>query len=246
MDFDIQYFDILDSTNSYLYELGKIGEKEGTVVIAKQQTAGKGRSGRTFISPEGNLYMSLLLRPNLAVDMLKLLTPMCAVCVVNAIYDVFKIRCYIKWVNDIYYNKKKICGILTELNLKSNLADFAVIGIGVNVFNNDFGEELSKTAGSLLDCNESKLYSDKDLIIKKLSEAILFHFNNMYNTFNIGDFMDEYRKYSLIIGKEVTYYTEAEENTVTVLNIEDDGSLKVIDSDGDIRYYSDGEIRIKI
>lgn len=246
MDFKINHFDTIDSTNTYLYELGRNGAEEGTVVISDYQSAGRGRSGRCFESPNGNLYMSLLIRPEIKADMLHLLTPMCAVCVVNAIYDVLKIKCYIKWVNDIYYNNKKVCGILTELGMKSDIVDFAVIGIGINVFYREFEGELIKTAGSLLNMSESANYLNKDELTDSLSKAILINFDRLYKAYNIHDFMNDYRCYSFVIGRKVTYYTESESKEVTVIDISDDGSLVVKDIEGNIKSYSDGEIRIKI
>lgn len=246
MNFDIKHFDSIVSTNSYLFELGKSGACEGTVIIADEQTGGRGRSGRTFESPKGNIYMSILLRPEKSVDKLHLLTPMCAVCLVNAINDVLKKKCSIKWVNDLYYNDRKVCGILTELSMRDNIAQYAVIGIGLNVYYHDFDKELFNVAGSLLNEAESSACSDKSVLINELINSILIGFNRYYENYDVNDFMNEYRKYSLVIGKKVTYFTETSMDEVDVIDIDDNGCLVVKNTNGEVKAFYDGEIRIKI
>ena len=244
MNYNIQYFDSIDSTNTYLYNEAKCGAKEGTVICANTQLKGKGRSGRTFYSPEGNLYMSILLRPNQSVSKLHLLTPMCAVCVVNAINEILKIDCSIKWVNDIFYNDRKVCGILTEISMKEDKAEFAVIGIGINVFECQFDDELSKTAGCLIDKKSLSQYFDKKALINNLVSEILIQFDKLYSNFNPSFFMDEYRRHSIVIGKEVSYFSAKDKYTVKVIDISDNGELVVLDSNGEAKSYYDGEIRI--
>lgn len=245
MRFDVIHFDTIDSTNTYLYKEAKNGLKEGTVVVANRQLSGKGRSGRTFESPDGNLYMSILIRPQINAEKLHLLTPMCAVCVRESIYEILNKHCSIKWVNDLYLDSKKVCGILTELCMNGNVVDFAVIGIGINVFPCDFDEELSKYAGSIFGENEYKS-TDREQLLSELTNSILTKFDYYYSDFASASFMNGYRKYSMVIGREVSYETASADETVKVIDINDNGELVVLDSKGEVKNYYDGEIRIKL
>ena len=130
------YFEELDSTNSYLKEMAAKGAQEGTIIIANRQSAGRGRLGRSFFSPEEKgIYMSILLRPDISLERAVLITSMAAVAVAEAIEQVSGIQTKIKWVNDIFLNKKKVCGILTEagIDAETGTLEYAVLGIGVNV-----------------------------------------------------------------------------------------------------------------
>ena len=118
MNWKKQYLDEIDSTNSYLKVLAASGAPEGTVIIANRQSAGRGRLGRSFFSPEEKgIYMSILLRPSIELDRAVLITSMAAVAVARAMETVKGITAQIKWVNDVFINKKKVCGILTEAGL---------------------------------------------------------------------------------------------------------------------------------
>lgn len=245
MNFEIEYFDTIDSTNTYLFGLGKKGAPEGHVVFADHQSAGRGRCGRTFESPVGNFYMSILIRPNIPVNELHLLTPMCAVCVQRAIFEVFNISCDIKWVNDLYYNNKKVCGILTEIGLENVKADFAVIGIGINVFPCSFDGELALKAGSLLDETYSYDEKNKRELIGRLRNAVLRYFNEFYTEYDIDKFMSYYRNYSMVIGRNVTYMTSGDSFLVKVIDIDDNAQLIAQDKNGELHAFYDGEIRIK-
>ena len=120
---NILQFDTLPSTNDTAKELGLRGEKENTAVIARAQTAGRGRMGRQFFSPDqSGIYMSILLRPTFSPDKSHLLTPAAAVAVADAIDSVCGTDCKIKWVNDIYLGNKKVCGILTETSPVNNVS----------------------------------------------------------------------------------------------------------------------------
>ena len=153
MEIKIQAFESLDSTNNYLKKLASGGAAEGTVVIADEQTAGRGRMGRSFASAPGcGIYMSMLLRPEgCTADCAPGLTAVAAVAVCRAIEKVCGRAPGIKWINDLYLRGKKICGILCESSVKDGRVNYAVLGIGLNVTTRaeEFPEELRETAGSL-------------------------------------------------------------------------------------------------
>lgn len=194
------YFQEMESTNSYLKELVAAGAPEGTVVIAEKQTAGRGRLGRSFFSPEEKgIYMSVLLRPELELKRSVLITSMAAVAVANAVERVSGLHAQIKWVNDVFLNQRKVCGILTEAGFdteKQSLA-YAIVGIGVNVGAMEFPEELKNIATSV--SNECGFAVKKE----KLEEEILNELNRWYPTLWNGEFLSESRERSILLGKEI-------------------------------------------
>ena len=132
---DISVFSSVTSTNTILKEMAEQGAKEGTVIIAEEQTAGRGRTGKQFYSPKGTgIYISILLRPDIPAEESLFLTTSAAVATARAIEDVSDKRALIKWVNDIYLEDKKTCGILTEgaFNVETGKLDYAIVGIGIN------------------------------------------------------------------------------------------------------------------
>ena len=155
-DRKILLFDIIDSTNNMAKQLAQNGEGEGTVVIAKSQTNGKGRMGRSFISSsENGLYLTIILRPRVSVDKCVNITVLGAVSLCEAIEELCGVECQIKWVNDIYINEKKVSGILTEasINFEGGTMQYAVIGMGINVYEpvGGFDPEIKD-----IDCNLRK------------------------------------------------------------------------------------------
>ncbi|HAD81140.1 MAG: biotin--[acetyl-CoA-carboxylase] ligase [Candidatus Edwardsbacteria bacterium RifOxyA12_full_54_48] len=163
------YFDRLDSTSSHLAELSKGLAGQGTVVIAEQQTAGRGRQGNSWYSPPGpGLYFSLLLKPKLPSIKLSGLTLALGCSAAEAIEKVVKNPIAVKWPNDLYCNSRKVGGILTEMQSHGGLIDNAVVGIGLNVNNQSVPPELSDIASSLL-LETGKTCSREDLLIGLLT-----------------------------------------------------------------------------
>ena len=168
----ILVYDHLPSTNQTAREMAADGALDGTVVLAHKQSAGRGRLGRSFFSPDGTgLYMSLILRRDLtAADALRL-TPMAAVATAEAIEDMVGHKVDIKWVNDIYLDQKKVCGILTEgsVDPTSGRLAYAVIGIGVNITPPDggFPEEIRQVAGAILPASDDA-EGVRDALVEKI------------------------------------------------------------------------------
>lgn len=237
---DIQIFSELDSTNRYLKDLAKEGAEEGTVIIANKQSSGRGRLGRSFFSPEGTgIYMSILLRPNIELQKSVRITSMAAVAVARAIEKVSGIETKIKWVNDIFLNDKKVCGILTEsgINTITGALDYAVLGIGINVGKIQFPEELKEIATSV--CNEcNHIVTRNDLVVEILKE-LQYWYPSLWN----GRFLQESKQRSILLGKEIlvigekNYYAKA-------VDLDDMGHLW-IEKEGKKELLHSGEVSIK-
>ena len=233
-------FKKIDSTNIYAKNLAKNGADEGTVVIAREQTDGKGRLGRTFSSKRGGLYFSVILRPENTLNDTVFITTAAAVAAARAIEGVADKKCEIKWVNDIYITGKKVCGILTEgsVNPDGSL-DFAILGVGINLFapKGGFAANLP-LAGSVFG---KKILKNK--IKNKVLSTFLDEFFKFYENIDKKEFIKEYQSRSLLTGKEITYQKEGSEYKAKVIGIDDDAKLLVENNNG-IEEISHGEIQI--
>ena len=240
---EVQIFSKLDSTNQYLKERAKAGAKEGTVIIANQQSAGRGRLGRNFFSPEGTgIYMSILLRPEVELQKSVRITSMAAVAVARAIETVSGIETKIKWVNDIFLNGKKVCGILTEsgIDTTTGTLEYAVLGIGVNVGKITFPEELKEIATSV--CNECKVAVTRNELIAE----ILKELEAWYPSLQDGSFLKESRERSLLLGKDILVVGSEEKNyQAKAVELDDMGHLW-IDRAGKKEVLHSGEVTVRL
>ena len=231
-------FDEIDSTNNYLKNLAKDKSQNNILVVANYQTNGRGRLGRTFISDKSNgIYMSLLVRPNISINDAKKITCLTAVSINNAINELTGLNSKIKWVNDIYINNKKVCGILTEAqtSIEEGIIDYVVIGIGINVYKREFDESIKNIATSLED--EGAIISRNELIIQ-----IIKYIDKYLNDFTNDIYMKEYQNSSYIVGKEVELNIRGNTFTATVLKINDEGELVVRTLDNEELTVYSGEI----
>lgn len=213
----------------------------GTVIIADHQSAGRGRRGRSFFSPRGcGVYMSVILKENLSADKVGLLTTAAAVAVARAIENLVPAQVYIKWVNDLLINGKKVCGILTEGTPNGNGGyDFAVIGIGVNVCTADFPPEIDAIATSLLrECGEAP---ERAVLIA----AILRELETVLSEMDTGAFLEESRRRSAVLGKAVTVIRGNETFAATAVAIDHAGAL-VVETDTGIKTLSSGEVSLRL
>ncbi len=246
MEADLKIFDTVESTNITLSKLADEGAPEGTCVVALAQTKGQGRSGRTFYSPEGgNLYMSLLLRPS-DEDRIKMITTMAAVAVVRALKEHFGVDAGIKWVNDIIYRDRKVCGIVAQAHNFSSDDMYIILGIGINIYaSGEIPEEIAGIYGSVIE-TECDLKHDEQLILARdLAEKIVFSFAKIYESGDVHSHIGEYRKYSVLEGKQVEYLSGDKAVRATVCGIDDGGAI-ILERDGIRKAYSDGEIRIRV
>lgn len=235
---NIYILDKVDSTNKYLKELANNGENEITVVIAKEQTAGRGRLGRSFVSNSGKgIYMSILLRPTFGIEPSKRITSLTATAVSEAIDEVTELNTKIKWVNDIYVNDKKLAGILTEghTNFESGKVEYIVVGIGINLYKQEFPDNLDNIITTVED-ETNKVFSINKIIASILNKLI-YYYENIKDNIHIN----EYRKRSYVINKNVELNIHGNIKYGKVLDIDDEGELIVLINDKKETIYS-GEI----
>ena len=236
---------VVTSTNTLLYQEALAGKKEGSVLLANAQTAGRGRQGHTFYSPrDTGIYMSILLRPRkVAVQEAARITSMAAVAVCEAIQEVTQKKAGIKWVNDVYMEGRKVCGILTEASqsAQTGYVDFVILGIGVNVHRpkEGFPKDIEEIAGTVLEENTEADNS-------QLAAAILNHFMAYYNNWDDRGYVDSYRKNSLVLGKEVTVLFPEGEKQARAIAMDEECHLLVQYPDGKEEWLRSGEISIRL
>ena len=238
-------YNTLTSTNSYLKEDAKKGAPEGHSIIAASQSGGKGRMGRSFFSPDGTgLYLSTLLRPSLPPKDAVLITIAAAVATAKVIEEISGKHARIKWVNDIFIEGKKVCGILTEsaLSTDGNSLEYAILGIGINLTapKGGFPDSIKDTAGTIFD---DRHISDADRI--SIAEKVLDEIYSVYKSLQERKFMPEYRSRSILIGRPITVTAGEISSEGTAVDIDESGNLILLTSDGKRLTFSSGEARVK-
>ena len=235
----------VESTNSTCLEKAASGEAEGYVAIAGSQSAGRGRRGKAFFSPaKSGIYMSLLLRPvGLTEDQVLHFTTMAAAAVSEAIEAVSDKTAEIKWVNDVFVNGKKVCGILSEASygIQDRNLECVVIGIGINAYepSDGFPAAIADVAGCVFDEPKSGLKN-------RLAAEILNRFMAYYKKLPDTPYSAEYIKRSMVTGKDVTVHKGKEQVPAHVLGIDEEFGLKVAYEDGTVEVLRSGEISIRI
>lgn len=241
---EIQVLDTVTSTNDYAKELAAKGAKEGTVIIAQSQTGGKGRLSRSFYSPDKTgVYLSILLRPNIPLSECLMITSSAAVAVAQAIEAVSDKKALIKWVNDIFVDGKKVCGILTEASTDIEVGglSYAVVGIGVNITEPDggFPDDLKDIIGALFKSGEKASRA-------QLVSEIIKRFFPLYRNLSARAFLKEYTDRSMLLGKSVRVINGDISARATALEIDRDCRLKVRFESGEEKWLSSGEISVKL
>lgn len=237
MKFDVIKKDVVNSTNTLLKEMAHAGAKDGTVVIANRQTAGKGRMGRSFYSPENTgVYMSVLVKRESLFDP-TLMTTAAAVAVMKAIEDTFGKKTQVKWVNDILLDGKKVCGILTEGEFRGSKLVYAVIGIGINVATKDFPDEIKERAGSIA----------ADVSLKeKFIQNLLLHLSRELENAESKDYLDFYRERCITVGKKVKIISPGKEPIQAFAEGVDDNAALIVRLDnGTVRHILSGEVSVR-
>lgn len=241
----IVYFNSIDSTNNEAKKLASSGCSEGIVIISEEQTMGRGRLGRNWVSPKfKGIWMSIVLRPDIDPMNVAKITQVGAAAVLKAIKEQ-GINAYIKWPNDIVLNNKKVCGILTEMSGEINNVNYVVMGIGINVNidKEDFPEEIEEIATSL------KIEEGKSIERKALVASILNNLEELYKEFikneDIKTSIDICRENSILIGKSVRIINRNDEIQAQALDLSDDGKLIVKYQDGSIHEVISGEVSVR-
>lgn len=234
----------VNSTNQWAKELAMHGAYEGTIVTAETQTEGRGRLGREWISPTGGLWFSVILRPNLRPAETVKLTFVAGLAVTKALSRMFNLKVETKWPNDVLVNKRKICGILTEMNTTGEAVNYVVVGIGVNV--NFDGQEifplqLREVATSL----ENEL--GRKVKLEELFRTLLEQMDNLYELFTKREYariLDEWKKYAGFLGCQVQVTSPTEKINGLASDIDDDGSLVLKLEDGTIKHIFVGDVSL--
>lgn len=231
------------STSTLLREAAEHGAPEGTVILADGQTAGRGRQGHTFWSPEGSgLYFSVLLRPTEQATAVLPLTAAAAVAAARAIEAVSGRQTDVQWVNDIYCGGKKVCGILTEgrLSPHTGAPEYAIIGVGINVAApvSGFPAELGNRAGAVFD-------RAQDGVREQIAAGFLEALWESYAHLSEAWFVEEYRRRCLRLGREVDVLCGDRRIPALVLDVTDTLALRVQFEDGTVKELTSGEVSIR-
>lgn len=249
---EVQFFDTIDSTNSHAKKLAAEGCTNGMVVIAGQQTAGRGRLGRSWASlPDKGIYITVVLRPEMAPAQTQIFTLAAAVATAKAISKAAGIRLGIKWPNDLVTDGKKVCGILLEMSSEADRVNYIVIGIGINYSQSaeDFPEELRNKAISLKMAVKAQKTGELEAKSRlSVIRSVLRELDEAYHIVLDGrqeEILDLLREHSVTIGREVRFMLKDIEYTGTAVDITPDGRLTVDCNDGVRRELYSGEVSVR-
>lgn len=241
--FQFCYVPKLDSSNTALKSMA-MEKAEGFVLLAGEQTAGRGRLGRSFFSPgDTGIYLSLLLKPDFSAELSSQLTALAALSVCKAIEQVSGLAPQIKWVNDVYLMGKKVCGILTEasFNVENAELDYVIVGIGINVYAPQaaFPTELENIAGYLC---ESPVYNLRNRLII----GLLQHFWAGYKAMPKSRFLEDYKARSTVLGKSIWVHKGEEKRQALALDIDAQCRLLVEYENKEKELLHSGEVSIRL
>lgn len=241
---EVLYFDTIDSTNTKAQELAEKGYPSGTLVVADKQESGKGRRGRSWVSPSGTgIFMTLMIKPDINPNNASMLTLVAALAVAKAITSVTGEEAMIKWPNDIVINGKKVCGILTEMNAQFDYINHIVVGIGINVHNESFPEEISQMASSLMIEAGGKRFHRAQIIAETMS-----YFEQYYDTFletqDLSALVREYDELLVNRNKSVRVLDPKEPFDGKAMGITPKGEL-IVDTWESRKLVSSGEVSVR-
>ncbi|MDF2567786.1 MAG: biotin--[acetyl-CoA-carboxylase] ligase [Oscillospiraceae bacterium] len=241
----IMTYKTLESTNKTAKELAAQGAQSGTVILSEHQSSGRGRMGRGFFSPANSgIYMSVILRLGVKASDAVLITTAASVAVAKAIEEVTGIYAEIKWVNDLYVEGKKICGILTEAvtDFESGNIEFIVLGIGIN-----FATKSAEFPTEILDKAGSLYYEDppNGVSRNRLAAHVINHVLRLEDDITSKSFLEEYKKRSFVLGKPIKVIKPNETRLAKAVDVDSNGGLVVEYENGEIDTLSSGEISIR-
>lgn len=241
---NLLYQDEVDSTNTWAKRAGEDGAPSGTVTVADVQTKGKGRRGKSWVTPRGTtIAMSLLLRPEFGPEQASMLTIVAGLSVAQAIAGETGLEAQIKWPNDVVVAGKKVCGILTEMSAQMGYIEYVVTGIGINVNTKEFAEEIKDVATSLF-LESGRMYSRAALIA-----GVLKRFEQNYGRFlESGDLkllLEDYHKHLINCGKEIKVLDPKGHYSGISHGINEKGELLVERTDGTVTRVFAGEVSVR-
>lgn len=235
-DADVLYYPVIDSTNNEAKRLVNDGSGKPMLLVAEEQTNGRGRQGKSFYSPPlTGIYMTLVTHPMSRLANAVAATTAASVAVCRAVEELTQLKPKIKWVNDVYLDGKKICGILTEAitDFETQTVSSVIIGIGMNIKTIDFPSEVENAAS--LNVNISRV---------KLIACIANHLNRILCC-DYSEFITYYRSHSMIIGEQIHFIKNTKVTPATAMDIDDTGGLVVRLENGEITTLRSGEISIR-
>ncbi len=240
----VQYYPVVDSTNTRAKALAEEGASHGTLVVADCQESGKGRRGRSWTSPSGvNLYMSLILRPDILPSLASMVTLVAALAVRKGILETAGCETQIKWPNDLVSGGKKVCGILTEMSAELEGIHYIVVGIGINANIDAFPPEVAETATSIF------LETGERISRSRLAAAVMKAFEEYYDQFieagSLKNLVDEYNEKMANKDRTVKVLDPAGEYQGVALGINEKGELLVKTDSGHIRRIVSGEVSVR-
>lgn len=242
----IEYIPNVTSTNDIIMEYGRQGREEFIAVVADSQSSGRGRKGRIFYSPDNaGTYFSILLRPNINFSESLYITTAAAAAVTEAMKQLYNMDTEIKWVNDVYYNGRKICGILTEahIDMESGTVDYAALGIGINVFEpeNSYHKDIKNIAGAAF-CRS--MFDNK--IRCEITAKVIDIFYEYYKNLSDMTFLNTYKSRSFLTGKNVTIEKNGIVQKAFVKGIDDKCRLSVMLENGIEENLNSGEVNLSL
>ncbi len=242
----VKYLESVDSTNSFAKRLSENGFEDGSVVIADVQTAGRGRLGRSWISPKSRgIWMTIMLKPQINPMDASKVTLLAAYALCKSIKAETGLEASIKWPNDIIAGRKKLCGILTEMGAELDIINYLIVGVGINanLIEDDFPEELIETATSI------RLETGMEVTRKRLAASFLNEFEKCYEAFSssgsIEHIIDAYKDMLHMLGKKVRAIYKNEELIGEAIDVSSEGQLLIRLEDGSIREIVSGEVSVR-
>ncbi|HEX3022535.1 MAG TPA: biotin--[acetyl-CoA-carboxylase] ligase [Lachnospiraceae bacterium] len=240
----VKFFDEVGSTNTVAKQFAEEQDSDGLLIVAEQQTQGKGRRGRNWDSPKGTgIFMSLILKPVLEPSNASMLTLVAALAVNEGIRKYTGLESFIKWPNDIVVNGKKVCGILTEMSTEVDYINHIVVGIGINVNMRDFPAEIQHIASSL--ALESGHQIHRAELIAMIMEQFEHYYEQFLETKDLSNFMDHYNRMLINVNREVQIITTEESYLAYALGINEHGHLLVRNNEGNISQIYAGEVSVR-
>ena len=242
----VRCYDTVTSTNDEARLLAEHGAAHGTLVVAQCQSRGKGRRLRAWDSPKGQgIWMSLILKPDLPPEKASMMTLLAAMAVADAL-EAENISCQIKWPNDIVIDGRKVCGILTEMSAQPEMINYIVVGIGINVHNREFPEEIAKVAVSLDMAIGAKNHSPirRSLLIAGIMEAFERYYERFLKEQKLGFIQADYHQRLVSFNQEVYLIEKDQVRSGKCLGIDDTGCLVAV-IDGREEHIMSGEVSVR-